>query len=234
MKSKINRLIQRKVNAIAFILLVVSVVACKESTTKKQHALPFIGNYDVVTSETNGVVQVDTVYPAISKFKFLNQDSTWCTSESLKGKVWVVSFFFSSCPSICPPMMHQMKRMQQLTADLTNQVQFISFSIDPTNDTPSRLKAYAQDRGMNLANWVFLTGDETKIHALGVNEFLVHAARDQYEAGGFAHSDAIVLVDKEGHVRGVYPSNQPSQMKQLHTDIRKLLQIEYGVESTKK
>lgn len=231
MKSKTKSKLVSKLSVC--LISVLGFNSCTNSERKKTPVLPFFGNYEVVTSETNGVISTDTIYPTIPAFEFLNQDSVICKSQDLKGKIWVVNFFFASCPSICPPMMEQMKKVHTKTLDLASKVQFISFTIDPNNDTPSALKNYSKERGFESKNWTFLTGDEQKTHQLGVNNFMVHAARDAYEAGGFAHSDAIVLVDMEGHVRGVYPSNQHELMDKLTLDIRKLLTQEYGFNNTK-
>lgn len=145
----------------------------------------------------------------------------------MKGKVWIADFFFTSCPTICPKMTAQMKRLAILTKDLEKQIQFISFSINPTYDTPYRLRAYRKHFGIKVKNWQFLTGDEEATHDLGVNYFQVFANKDIESAGGYAHSPAFVLVDKEGYVRGVYIGTETKQVDQLQKDVRKLLAYEY-------
>jgi protein SCO1 len=206
-------------------------VAC--TSKQQERALPYYGNFDVITSETNGVQTTDTVYPKIPHFSYLNQDSIRIDSKQLKGKVWIANFFFTSCPSICPPMMAQMKRLNILTQDIADEVQFFSFSIDPSTDQPSVLRNYIKNNGLNTKNWQFLTGNEAKTHSLGVNHFMVHAKKDPMAAGGFAHSDGMVLVDKSGYVRGIYLGTQTTEVDQLNNDLRKLLAIEYGINSKK-
>jgi protein SCO1/2 len=206
-------------------------VAC--SSKQQERALPIYGNYDVITSETNGVQTSDTVYPRIPNFSYLNQDSIRIDSKQLKGKVWIANFFFTSCPSICPPMMAQMKRLNILTQDIANEVQFLSFSIDPATDQPSVLRNYIKNNGLSTKNWQFFTGNEAQTHSLGVNHFMVHAKKDPMAAGGFAHSDGMVLVDKSGYVRGIYLGTQTKEVNQLNNDLRKLLAIEYGINSKK-
>lgn len=202
-------------------------VAC--TSKQQERALPIYGNYDVITSETNGVQTTDTVYPKIPHFSYLNQDSNRIDSKQLKGKVWIANFFFTSCPSICPPMMAQMKRLNILTKDIANEVQFLSFSIDPTTDQPSVLRNYIKNNGLSTKNWQFFTGNEAQTHSLGVNHFMVHAKKDPMAAGGFAHSDGMVLVDKSGYVRGIYLGTQTKEVDKLNNDLRKLLAIEYGI-----
>jgi len=209
-------------------LIVLSfLVSCEEQVKPK--ALPYYGNYDVVTYSKDGTLTNDTVYPKIPKFTYLNQDSVKVSSTQYKGKVWVANFFFTSCPSICPPMMSQMRRLIILTKDLRNDVQFISFSIDPKTDQPSVLRNYIKNNGIETENWVFLTGDEAKTHYMGVHNFMVHAKRNASVAGGFAHSDGMVLVDRDGIVRGIYLGTQTAEVDKLNKDLRKLLKVEYGI-----
>ncbi len=212
-------------------LILILLTGCKTESEKKPKALPYFGNYDIVFSETNGVQSVDTVFPKIPAFSYLNQDSVMITSKSMKGKVWIANFFFTSCPSICPPMISQMKRLNLLTQDLASEVQFMSFSIDPKTDQPHVLRTYIKNNGIQTKNWYFFTGDEDKTHRLGVMHFMVHADKDPMAAGGFAHSDGMVLVDREGYVRGVYRGTQTQEVDKLNKDLRKLLDIEYGIKS---
>lgn len=222
---------------ILFCLLTAGILiaSCESATPEiKPRALPYAGNYNIVVSETDGVQSTDTIYPKIPSFQYLNQDSVMIKSSSMKGKVWIANFFFSNCPSICPPMTSQMKRLNILTNDINKYLQFMSFSIDPTRDNPTRLRAYIKENGIEAYNWYFFTGDEAKTHRLGVDNFLVHAASSNLAPGGFAHSDGLVLVDREGYVRGIYHGTSTSEVDQLNKDIRKLLSIEYGIDCKKK
>lgn len=212
-----------------FLVLLVSwivIASCTEQ--KKVRVLPIVGNYDVEYDTIDGKEVADTIYPKIPNFTYLNQDSIQITSSAMKGKVWIADFFFTSCPSICPKMTSQMKRLAILTKDLDKHIQFISFSINPTYDRPSKLRAYRKHYGVTAKNWQFLTGDEEATHALGVDYFQVFANKDIESAGGYAHSPAFVLVDKEGYVRGVYIGTDTKQVDLLQKDVRKLLAYEYN------
>lgn len=207
-------------------LLVLS--ACAPS--KKEHVLPFIGNFDIEYKLVDGVEVADTVYPKIPAFTFTNQNGQNVKSADFKGKVWVAEFFFTSCPTICPSMTRNMLMLQKLTKDLKKDIQFMSFTINPDFDQPKVLKRYSKHYGVDESNWVFLTGDEEETHVLGIENFKTFAGRDEEEAGGFAHSGAFTLVDKEGYVRGVYLGTDKKQVKQLEEDLRKLLKYEYDIE----
>lgn len=207
--------------------LVLLSVACQEK--EKKHVLPFIGHYDVVEKEVNGEKVEDTVYPTIPPFAYLNQDSVMISSEAMKGKIWIADFFFTSCLTICPKMTSQMKRLSTMTKDLEKEIQFMSFSINPDIDQPSRLRSYIKHFGIEANNWYFFTGKEEDIHFLGDKHFLVNARPDLGSQGGYAHSEAFVLVDREGYIRGMYNGTDTEEVNQLEKDLRKLLEHEYGV-----
>ncbi len=219
--------------AYASLILLLFVSSCNSTPEKKTRALPYMGNFDIVTYEQDGEVHVDSVFPKIPAFRYLNQDSVMIASKDLKGKVWIANFFFTSCPSICPPMTAQMKRLNILTNDINEHLQYLSFSIDPKTDQPHVLRNYIRQNGIQANNWYFFTGDEAKTHELGVKHFLVNAEANGAAPGGFAHSDYFVLVDHEGYVRGVYHGTITEEVDQLNKDVRKLLTIEYGIDCKK-
>jgi len=220
--------------ALAFTLLLLPFGACKTTPGKKPKALPYAGNFDLITYEKDGEVYADSVYPTLPAFRYINQDSVMIISAQMKGKVWIANFFFTSCPSICPPMTSQVKRLNILTSDINQYLQYMSFSIDPETDQPAKLREYIKLNGIRATNWQFFTGDEAKTHELGVKNFLVHAEASAMAPGGFAHSDGLVLVDREGYVRGIYHGTITSEVDQLNKDIRKLLAIEYGIDCKEK
>ncbi|MGV3630156.1 MAG: SCO family protein [Bacteroidota bacterium] len=211
------------------LLTLLALSSCQES--KKERVLPFIGHYDVEYKTVDGKEVADTIYPRIPAFKFLNQDSVWISSKDLKGKIWVANFFFTSCPTICPKMTSQMKRLSILTKDLEKEIEFLSFSINSDNDRPHVLKRYIAHNGITAKNWQFFTGKpEAEVHLLGDENFLVNAREDLGSEGGYAHSEAFVLVDKEGYIRGMYNGTDTQEVDKLHKDLRKLLKHEYKLD----
>ena len=215
-------------------LLTAFMLSCENSEPAAEtRVLPILGQSDVDYKMVDGVEVADTLYHTVVDFKYLNQDSVMITSESMKGKIWISDFFFTHCPTICPPMTSQMKRLNELLDDLSNEIQFMSFSIDPKRDTPSRLRTYIGEHGITASNWQFFTGNEEATHRLGIESFLVHAGEDDTEPGGFAHGDIFTLVDREGHVRGVYHGTDVDDVDRMEQDVRKLLKHEYGVEGSK-
>lgn len=213
---------------IFFSILICLLISCKNSNSK-QRVLPILGNADVIYKMVNGEEVADTVYPKMINFSYLNQDSVQIKSSDMKGKIWVADFIFTNCQSICPKMTREMKRLNSLTKDLSDYIQYMSFSIDPTTDSPRVLKNYIKVNGITAKNWQFFTGNEVRTHALGIDNFLIVAEEDKAAAGGYAHSEAFTLVDREGYVRGVYKVSDPKEVNKLEQDIRKLLKYEYSV-----
>ena len=213
---------------IYFLLGVLILFSCKSKPTT-QKVLPYVGNFDIEYRMVDGVEVADTVYPKIIDFAYLNQDSIMIKSSSMKGKIWIAEFFFTSCPTICPTMTKQMIRLNNDTKDIENYLQFMSFSINPKNDTPSELRKYIVKNKITAKNWQFFTGNEVATHDLGINYFQIFAGQDAESEGGYAHSGAFTLVDREGYVRGVYLGTDPNEVNRLEIDLRKLLKYEYNV-----
>lgn len=213
--------------------LVVSVLmwsSCAEEPEESEFVLPFLGPKDVEYITVDGEEVADTVYHTVAPFIYFNHDSVRISSRNLKGKIWISDFFFTHCPTICPPMTAQMKSLNESLKDFQDEIVFLSFSIDPKRDTPSRLREYREMHGITATNWYFFTGDEATTHQLGIESFLVHAGEDPTVAGGYAHGDIFTLVDREGRVRGVYHGTEVEEVKQMEKDVRKLLKYEYSVE----
>lgn len=188
-------------------------IACQE-----KKALPYLGPKE--TKMVNG--HVDTLYHQIPAFRFLNQDSVWVSEKDLEGKIYVADFFFTSCPTICPKMKTQLLRIYERYLN-NEEVRIVSHSIDPTFDTPSVLHSYAERLQVKAPKWTMLTGDKAKIYQLGQKSYMVTAQEDKNEAGGFVHSGAFILVDKQRHVRGIYDGTKEEEVNHLIEDLEILL-----------
>ncbi len=181
----------------------------------KNENLPIYGRKEILD---NG----DTLYHRIADFQFVNQDSAIITQEAVEGKIYIADFFFTSCPTICPIMKTQMLRVYEQIKDNPD-VLIISHTIDPKHDTVAVLKEFAERLGVKSEKWHFLTGDKTDIYKLGQTSYMVTAVEDAEEEGGFLHSGAFILVDKERRVRGLYDGTVPEKVDELMVDLKKLL-----------
>lgn len=197
-----------------------------EHSFRDNTGLPYIGQHDVLYEDMDGYKAGDTLFHTVPDFEYLTQDSSILTTNDIDGKIWIAKFFFSHCPTICPPMTSAMKEVNQELAAYSEKVTFLSFSIDPDRDDPARLRTYMKRHDIIADNWYFLTGDESATHQLGVQGFQVLALADDQAPGGFAHSPNFVLVDEQRHIRGVYDGLDPKSRKQLIKDVLKLIENE--------
>jgi len=149
---------------------------------------------DLVYLEINGQPK------KVPAFSFTNQEGKTVTNEDYLGKVYVVEFFFTTCPTICPIMNRNLVEVQNQFKDFEN-FGVTSFTITPDIDTPEVLKAYATKYGITNPNWNLMTGDETAIYKLANEGFNLYTAKDDSVEGGFEHSGNFALIDKEGFIR---------------------------------
>jgi len=167
----------------------------------------------------------------VQDFHFYDQDSQPLSRQRFENKIWLTDFFFSTCKTICPKMSKQLARVQfQFKED--DDVAILSFTVDPLNDTPSRLKAYSDEHKAMKGKWYFLTGDKVEIYKLAKESYFLTAMEDDKLAEGFLHSEQMVLVDKEKRIRGFYDGTDHFEVKRLIEDIA-TLKIEYAAQAKK-
>lgn len=136
----------------------------------------------------------------IPTFEFYNQDSLLITEKDLLGKVYVVEFFFSTCPTICPVMNKNLVIVQNQFKE-SNYFGIASFSINPEHDTPEVLKSYADRYGITDIDWHLLSGPMEDVYELANSGFNIYAQETPGLNGGFEHSGLFALVDKDGYLR---------------------------------
>jgi len=139
-------------------------------------------------------------FEKVTDFKFTNQDNKLINNTTLKDKVYVLEFFFTSCPTICPKMHKSMLKIEDEFYGNPN-FSLISVTIDPKRDTVETLKKYAKENNSTSKNWHFLTGDKDKIYEFANKGFKLYAGENEEVEGGFEHSGLFALVDKDGFIR---------------------------------
>ena len=173
----------------------------------------------------------------VPDFEFLNQEGKIITNKDYKGKVYVVEFFFTTCPTICPIMNQKMLTIQDEFQGNEN-FGIASISITPEIDSPEVMKEYAKVHKITHPNWHLLTGQpEEVVYALSNKGFKLFAGKGDEDHGGFEHSGLFALVDKNGNVRSrkdefgnpimyyraLKEQTFPDQIKELKEDIKILL-----------
>jgi protein SCO1/2 len=194
-------------------------------------------------NEALGFIYLNNEKRKVPAFAFLNQDSLLITQNDYNGKVYVVEFFFTTCPSICPVMNSNLVEIQKEFRGFDD-FGIASFTINPDYDTPSVLKAYAEKHGIEDMDWHLMTGNRQEIYDLANIGFNIFAAEDIGVPGGFEHSGLFALVDKNGYLRsrtddfgnpiiyyrgtisesqGENEEGEKEQISMLKEDIKKLL-----------
>lgn len=161
----------------------------------------------------------------VPAFSFTDQDGNTFGSENLRGRVSVAAFMFTRCPTICPRITTTMKELQARAKREGVAVHWLSFSVDPDNDTPAVLKQYAAQYGADLAHWTFLTGDATKIRETAEQGYKIAAegqAEPNAEHYGISHGSHLVLVDANGRIRGYYRTLDGDAQARLLKDAKRL------------
>src|SRR5688572_23998063 len=180
----------------------------------------------VIASVKKGKQVTDTVWHRLPDFSFVNQMGDTVTWNNLKGKVVVADFFFTHCPTICPRLTMNMKRLQesitnaQRGGDKTNRyIHFLSFSIDPERDSIEKLKAWADRFQINPEKWWLLTGEKKSIYDMAIKEMKVGVEDGKGVDTNFFHTDHFVLIDSNRYVRGYYHGLDSTSLAQLSEDI---------------
>jgi len=167
------------------------------------------------------------------KFILTNQKQKQVSNSTYAGKVYVLEFFFSTCPTICPKMNANLKTVQEEFAG-NNNFGIASITINPENDTPEVLKKHAEDLNIKSDNWHFLTGEKDYIYEIANKGFNMYAGENAKANGGFEHSGLFALIDKNGNIRCredefgnpilYYDGLEEKGIKALKEDIKLLLE----------
>lgn len=210
---------------IIFIPKILKRINNDEIVDKDRHHLERKKERETVEMATIGVVP---------NFKLINQNRDTITNDNYKGKVYVVEFFFTTCPSICPIMNQNMLKVQEAFLDNT-QVGIASFTINPEYDSPEVLLEYAKSYGMTHPNWHLLTGDRKAIYELANKGFNLYVGAAPDVDGGFEHSGFFALIDQKGNIRSridvngnpiiYYDGLEAESISQLIDDMNILLKL---------
>jgi len=161
----------------------------------------------------------DTVWHKVRPFKLKNQFGKEVGLEDWGGKIIIADFFFTSCPSICPKLTRNMKKLQTAFKKTDSLVRFVSFTVDPVRDTVQALKAYGDKFGIDHDTWFMLTGDRKELYDIALNEFKASIASNGNIDTGFIHTDRFFLVDRDRVVRGWYNGLDSANLDKLIKDV---------------
>ncbi|MBS1619101.1 MAG: SCO family protein [Bacteroidetes bacterium] len=198
-------------------VILLALTSCKPTPEPR---LKVLGE-TVVHHETVGGQDVyDTVTAVIPPFRLIDQYGHVVDTGTVSGHIYVVDFFFTHCPSICPKMKAELHKVYEKYS--AKGVLILSHSIDPERDTFPALRLYAEKLNIDNTKWLFLTGDKDSIYAMA-DHYLAYAKEDKDSPGGFVHDGNFILIDTKRHIRGYYDGTTDEGTEKLMNDIELLL-----------
>lgn len=158
----------------------------------------------------------------IPSFNFTNQNGEKISDNSFKDKIFIANFFFTACPGICPTTRSKLKLVQEAFLN-DAQVEIISHSITPSDDTVDILKNYADKNGIQSGKWHLVTGDRAEIYHLAKSAYFASEDLGNIQnEDDFLHTESLFLVDSNKHIRGIYNGLSKSSIGYLIKDIARL------------
>lgn len=217
-------------NKKAFLALLIAVVLPATSYllvkyySQRDVQMPHRYFFDSVSVvEKNGRTTADTIWHHVKNISFTNQLGKKVSINDLSGKIIVLDFFFTRCPTICPALAKSMKRLQDsFKKNDTSIVQFLSVSIDPVHDSVQQLRKFADRYNADNDTWWFVTGDKQDIYDFALHEIKASIADVNVDTT-FVHSDLFFVLDKERIVRGWYGGLDSIAQAKLVRDIPLLM-----------
>jgi protein SCO1/2 len=217
---------------LSFIILVFGIIFIPRIINRIKNGTVVQGDrIDAVSNHKNPETGLLKIGPA-PKFELTDQNNTKISNETYKGKVYVVEFFFSTCPTICPIMNRNMLDIQNEFFGNPN-FGIASISINPEYDTSKVLQEHAQKIGVKSSNWHLLTGDKDYIYSIANKGFNLYVGENKNISAGFEHSGLFALIDKQGTIRCrkdkfenpilYYDGLDKKGLKAITQDIKKLL-----------
>lgn len=189
------------------LLMSVIIWSCKPSV----NTLPILS----YTINDNG----EKDYYSITYSGFTNQLGAPFSTENLKENIGIANFFFTRCPSICPPMRSQLISIAEEFSE--ENILLISHTIDPKYDSVSVLKSYAENTGIEADKWQFIRASEAKTKAQA-KQYMTNF-KPNNDGTDFYHSSYVALLDKQQQIRGFYNVLIENEVSRLKQDITILI-----------
>lgn len=178
----------------------------------------------IIDKTVDGKTVKDTLYHSTNELSLISQlGDTILVNKSLEGKILVVNFFFTSCTTICPELTKNMKLLNKAFIKNDTSIQFLSISVDPENDSVSRLRLYANKQEANHDKWLFLTGKKDAIYNYARKELQLELPEGKGDKDDFIHPEKFVLIDKYRNIRGYYNGLDSDKVRLCAEDITYLM-----------
>lgn len=188
------------------------------------YSLPYL--FPKIDDYGNPVVKNgDTLFHQVPKFELIDQDNNKFTSADTDGKIYVADFFFTRCGTICPKLSKSLVRVQEVYQN-NSDVLIVSHTVDPEHDKGEVLKKYAANYKAEKGKWFFVTSDKENLYKLIIEGYKLpvsDASMLNKPEDAFVHSEKMLLIDKDGFIRGIYDGTNKADVDRLITEIDILL-----------
>ena len=204
-QTRLGKLVGRPAFWVAFVLLIAGLAILRNVTLKAVPELPVFGE--------------------VPGFELVDQQGHAFSADQVRGKIWVAGFMFTRCATICPRLTRCMSELQHRTRNLGDAFRMVSFSVDPENDTPPVLAAYAKKYQASPRIWAFLTGAPEQVKGTVVAGMKIAMGREGPldDPNSIFHGTKLVLIDTQMKIRGYYECEDEAQRRNLIRDIRVLV-----------
>tara|TARA_B110000879_G_scaffold196565_1_gene266376 strand:- start:192 stop:839 length:648 start_codon:yes stop_codon:yes gene_type:complete len=202
----------------AYTLIFTLVFSCNQVNEKQ---LPIYNPVDFEPKLVDKSLRNINKNHTVSDFNLTNQNGATITSKDYKNKIYVVDFFFTSCPSICPIMTNNMLIIQEEFID-NSQVMLLSLSVTPEIDNVEILKTYAKEKGVNDSKWNITTGSKKHIYELARKSYFAVVEQGDGGLQDFIHTPNFILVDTKKQIRGIYDGTDENEIFRIIDDIKVL------------
>ena len=210
-----------KIKLILFLLICLPVLWYISTPRTKEFVLPICTPSDLRSNLVHPSLAGKTEH-TVPDFSFIDQNGNTITEKTVEDKIYVVDFFFTSCPSICIDLTNNLKEVQSAFIDNEN-VLILSHSVDPKTDDIERLKKYASINNINNEKWFLLTGPIEDIIKMAQLGYFAIASVPNHTDNSLIHTENVILVDKNRKIRGIYNGTSLLETSYLIDDINKLL-----------
>lgn len=200
-------------------------IARHKATLVDQVNSPAAGLPYFTVETLNPVWQLSAATPIVTmpSLTLTDQDGKVRDSSLFDDQITVIGFFFASCSGFCPFLVEGMKKIEKETEAISDKVRFVALSVNPEQDTPARLKAYAKERGLNTEKtWTLLTGDREAIYSLAKKTFVSQVFRRASATNSFVHSEHLYVIDGQRHLRSVLNGTRVDIARDAKAVIRQL------------
>lgn len=210
-----------KKKLILFILICCSILWYLFIPNEEEFVLPIFTPSDLRSNLVHPSLVGNTEH-TVPDFSFIDQNGNTVTETTVKNKIYVVDFFFTSCPSICIDLTNNLKEIQSAFID-NDDVLILSHSVDPKIDNVERLQKYASINNINNEKWFLLTGPIEETIRMAQLGYFAIASIPNHSENSLIHTENVILVDRNRQIRGIYNGTSSLEIRYLIDDINKLL-----------